>query len=134
MLAIAVAIFIFCNSAKTASVSSSVSGGVIAWINDTFGISLSQFVVRKTAHFCEFAALGGALYLFVSCFLHTEEKRFIYAVVIGGVYAATDELHQVFVPGRSGQVSDWLLDVCGVLFGIAVVMIMKMLPPKKSAK
>jgi VanZ family protein len=36
-------------------------------------------------------------------------------------YAATDEVHQLFVSGRSGQPTDVLIDACGVLAGVAVV-------------
>ena len=41
--------------------------------------------------------------------------------VITTAYAGTDELHQLFVPGRSGQVSDVLLDSAGALIGLAVL-------------
>ena len=40
---------------------------------------------------------------------------------IASAYAATDEIHQLFVPGRSGQVSDVLLDSAGVLAGLLVL-------------
>lgn len=41
--------------------------------------------------------------------------------VITTAYAATDEMHQLFVPGRSGQVSDVLLDSAGAMAGLAVL-------------
>ena len=41
--------------------------------------------------------------------------------VISTAYAATDEMHQLFVPGRSGQVSDVLLDSAGAMAGLAVL-------------
>ena len=37
------------------------------------------------------------------------------------VYAATDEFHQLFIPGRSGQVSDVLLDSAGALAGVLIL-------------
>jgi len=39
------------------------------------------------------------------------------------VYAATDEFHQLFVPGRSGQVKDVLLDSCGAAVGVLILML-----------
>ncbi|MFR1872919.1 MAG: VanZ family protein [Coprococcus sp.] len=33
------------------------------------------------------------------------------------LYAVTDEIHQLFVPGRSGQITDVILDSCGGLIG-----------------
>ena len=39
------------------------------------------------------------------------------------LYAATDELHQVFVPTRTGQVSDIVVDVSGGAIGITLLWI-----------
>lgn len=41
----------------------------------------------------------------------------------GALYAASDEFHQLFVPGRSGQISDVLLDSAGVCFGVLLGML-----------
>ena len=38
------------------------------------------------------------------------------------IYAISDEIHQLFVPGRSGQVRDVLIDSAGSLLGIIIVM------------
>ena len=43
------------------------------------------------------------------------------AFPLGVLYAASDEFHQLFVPGRAGRVSDVLIDSSGVLLGIAIV-------------
>ncbi len=45
------------------------------------------------------------------------------AICAGAFYAATDELHQRFVPGRSGQLSDWLLDSVGVATGVLIILL-----------
>ncbi|HJA82198.1 MAG TPA: VanZ family protein [Candidatus Mediterraneibacter intestinipullorum] len=95
--------------------------------------------VRKTAHAAEFAALG----LFVagayieggkpagekkdkknkgaqSSGRQTGIGRGIFVSwLITAAYAATDEIHQLFVPGRSGQVSDVVLDSAGAMAGSA---------------
>ena len=41
--------------------------------------------------------------------------------LIGSFYAASDELHQLFVPGRSGEIKDVLLDSLGVLLGVLLL-------------
>lgn len=40
---------------------------------------------------------------------------------ISSLYAATDEIHQLFVPGRSDQMSDVILDSAGAMAGILVL-------------
>lgn len=82
--------------------------------------------VRKTAHASEYALM--ALLVSGVCISTRKEKRMErrYAEVfipwgIAAVYAATDEFHQLFVPGRSGQVSDVLLDSAGALAGVLVL-------------
>ena len=41
--------------------------------------------------------------------------------MIGVLYAVTDEVHQYFVPGRSCELRDALIDACGVAAGVAIV-------------
>jgi VanZ family protein len=38
----------------------------------------------------------------------------------GVLYAVSDEIHQLFVPGRAGQIRDVLIDACGVFVGIII--------------
>ena len=74
-------------------------------------------LVRKSAHFAEFAALGA---LFCAVFLSFDLKRYkciLFAFLSGAAVAASDEIHQIFVPGRAGMLTDVLLDCAGVLFG-----------------
>ena len=42
------------------------------------------------------------------------------AFVVGVLYAVTDELHQMLVPGRQGSLRDVLIDAAGVLAGVAI--------------
>ena len=74
--------------------------------------------VRKTAHAMEYAVLG---LLTAGAFI--DRRTSIRAGIlvpwcIATAYAASDEIHQLFVPGRSGQVSDVILDSAGVLAGL----------------
>ena len=93
---------------------------VVAWAAFIFALSsipsLSSglggwdVLLRKTAHVAEFAVLGALLVRAL--------RRDLPAFVLGVVYAASDELHQTFVPGRSGSVQDVALDAVGVLAGV----------------
>ncbi len=86
---------------------------------------LSDFdhAIRKTAHFCVYATLG-ALVCFASVgYMASYRMHFGRSLAICVLYAASDELHQYFVPGRGPGVSDVLLDGVGSACGIAVILI-----------
>ncbi len=91
-------------------------------------------IVRKTAHFIEYAFLAAA---WVLHFMVRGKGFRIGAglsIFITSAYAATDEFHQTFVAGRSGQISDVLLDSCGAvtgaLFFLSLIVIIKKLRNK----
>ena len=118
-LAGGVMILIFVFSSQTASVSRNVSAFFTEHIFSAWG--LTERFVRKLAHFTEFAVLGAFAMLFISTF---DIKRFACALIsltLCAAYAAADEFHQLFVRGRSGQISDVLLDICGAVLGVLVV-------------
>ena len=74
-------------------------------------------LVRKAAHFAVFGALGFFLRLLTGSYALRQPTR--WAWLAGTVYACTDEIHQIFVPARSGMWQDVLLDSCGTLAGVA---------------
>ena len=71
--------------------------------------------VRKTAHASEYALLGMLLF---GAMTGTRRRRMCYAWLATACYAATDEFHQLFVPGRSGQFTDVCIDSGGAVVGI----------------
>lgn len=81
-----------------------------------------SLIIRKLAHFSEYALLGILLRLCLeSWFGHRVRSAWFLAwisLACGAFYAATDELHQILTDGRSGQFVDVLVDTCGVLFGV----------------
>ncbi len=79
-------------------------------------------LVRKAAHFTEYALLGLLWGLFLRSY---GIKTWILPFLIGSVYAATDEVHQLFLPGRAGLISDVILDSVGVFFGVMLVRLIK---------
>jgi hypothetical protein len=76
------------------------------------GLGTWDVVLRKIAHFCEYAVLG--------LLLVRATRREVLAFGIGVLYAASDELHQHFVPGRHAAVRDVAVDAGGVLAGLVV--------------
>lgn len=76
-----------------------------------------ELVVRKIAHVTEFAILGGLLTLL---FQSLRIRRLWLPLLCGVLYAAIDEWHQSFTPGRSSALTDVLIDSCGVLLGVFV--------------
>ena len=78
------------------------------------------FVVRKAAHFTEYALLGGLWYLW----LRRRRLGWCLSLAAAALYAVTDEVHQLFVPGRAGMVQDVLLDSTGAACGVASVFVL----------
>ena len=61
-------------------------------------------------------------------------KRMLLPWLIAALYAASDEIHQLFVPGRSGQLSDVILDSAGALAGVAAFTVICWLINCRKAK
>jgi VanZ family protein len=93
-------------------------------------------IVRKTAHFIEYACLAVALFFHFTIWKVGIKISVCLSILLTSSYAASDEVHQTFVAGRSGQVSDVLLDSCGAITGVGIVLlllyIIKKLKDKKT--
>ena len=136
VLLLALMMVIFVMSHQPAVVSSEISGGliyrVLNFIMSGFD-SLSdqeraevveslQFIFRKGAHATAYAAMG-ALSMGLMLTFKIEKRCLpaLLAFVLSFLYAVSDEVHQLFIEGRSGQVSDVILDSGGAVFGIMAV-------------
>jgi VanZ family protein len=79
-------------------------------------------VVRKMAHFVEYAILGvlvGRGIQFDPAFAsYSSGRKFWFALLCCMLYASTDEFHQKFVATRQPAVQDVLIDTCGSAFGV----------------
>lgn len=118
---------IFAFSAQVAAESDATSDGFITVLCSMFlsGFkSLSQaekleiidsltFVVRKCAHAGIYALLAVWVMGFFKTFDLGRRKRFFLTLLVCALYAASDELHQYFVPGRSCQLRDVAIDSAG---------------------
>ncbi len=124
--------FIFSNSMAVAQVSSVSSGRVLTLLqgalrrlgHPALAQRLTQHVVRKMAHFCEYMLEGFLLMLCMRVYSR-HPLRHITVPMLGGVLTAlTDETIQLYSPGRSSQVTDVGLDSVGVLAGILAALLL----------
>jgi len=74
-------------------------------------------LLDKLYHFIEFGVLSFLLFLafFKSDVSLFQSRPQLFSVILGVVYALSDEVHQKFVPGRSADVFDFLADCIGVI-------------------
>lgn len=123
ILVVACMVAIFCLSAQTANESAELSGSFILALLDWLGLEFKQETIRTVAHCLEF--MGLSLLLFNAIYATWENDRtYFHAFILTVLYAFTDEIHQIFVPGRAFQVSDLLVDSTGALIGVTASFIL----------
>ena len=91
-------------------------------------------LIRKLAHFSEYV-VGGML--FISLFLTydwPEKKQIIISILLGIWYAILDEIHQLFVPDRSGNIIDICIDSLGIIFGVYLIVLISKMYKKQHKK
>ncbi len=94
-----------------------------------------QTVIRKMAHYTEYAMLGLLMRLCLESWFGKRKWLFPVSWAAGTLYAGTDELHQLLIDGRSGQWTDVLLDSAGVLSGVlAAALILYLIRKRKQRK
>ena len=86
-------------------------------------LSVMDHYVRKTAHFLEYALLGVLVCRALGIDVKKKAHLLGAALAFCSFYAVTDELHQYFVPGRSCQIKDVMIDSSGALTGICFCML-----------
>lgn len=138
MIVIAVMVAIFLFSAQTEEESSETSGYFVDFFinlfspdfenlsaenQEAFMLKITNFI-RKLAHFTEYTVLGFFLTMHIGELKSKLNMKlgFVWAAIIGALYAVSDELHQSFVPGRGPGVKDVLIDSLGVLAGLALML------------
>lgn len=87
--------------------------------------SVINVIVRKMAHFSIYMLGGMLLMNFASTYKNIKEKKqIIYSILIGIIYAGTDEIHQYFIEGRSCMITDVFIDTLGIITGICAFLIL----------
>lgn len=80
-------------------------------LNSILG-NMANFAVRKAAHFTEYFILY--LFAYNALLDYYDKKKCLWiSLIIVFLYASTDEIHQIFVPGRSSRFRDVVIDTCG---------------------
>lgn len=88
--------------------------------NNEYLYNIIQIFIRKSAHLTLYILGGMIIFNFLyNYFSNLNITK--YSIVFGGIYAITDEIHQYFVPGRSMQITDILIDFIGVLIGVFMI-------------
>ena len=116
------------NSLLPAEISGAISGYLAQILGRIQGMSQAEAaagdgLLRKLAHFTEFACLGLLLARRFTLTGH-ETGEIISRTMLGGFAAAcTDETIQIFVSGRSSSLTDVWIDVCGAAAGLMILLI-----------
>lgn len=110
------------------------------WEKDTVEAFAEQLEhpVRKMAHMTEYAILAWILLGNCMQYPFFQKKCGLWAWLGASLYAATDEFHQLFIEGRSGELKDVLIDSMGACAGLllawAVICIVKKRQKRKKRK
>ena len=82
-----------------------------------------QFPIRKAAHMTEYAVLSVLIMLALIVDGLKGTRLPVISAIIATVFAATDEFHQRFVPGRYGCLRDVLIDAAGSIIGLMIAYV-----------
>lgn len=143
-LSIAMMMVIFAFSGMDGTLSTSESDGIAFWVArqviDGFeqmteaqqlqALHSFTYPIRKSAHMTEYAILGALLtgtfweaaQLRRGGALSPKMRAWALGFACAVLYACTDEFHQTFVPGRTGQPIDVCIDAIGILIGSLVTI------------
>ncbi|SDB47147.1 VanZ like family protein [Pseudobutyrivibrio sp. YE44] len=128
ILIVAWVAFIWGHSMQTATVSDGESGVFLEFFSKFLPFLANNddgmFIVRKAAHFTEYAVLGVLMGAQFSMFAAGKLRKFIEPAVAALMVSFVDETIQLFVEGRSGQVSDMWIDFAGASLGVIIALIM----------
>ena len=120
---------IFMLSQQPASISSGQSGVFVEQLRHiapSVDQQLLTFLVRKGAHIFAYFVLGiltfNALWR-----VDLSKLKFNYpvglSIIVCALYAVSDEFHQLFVSGRSGELRDIMIDSCAAIVGVVIISI-----------
>lgn len=114
---------IFMLSSEGHDASSGRSNTIVHTVQ-TWGIDtdpdLLSFLVRKSAHITAYFIFGLLAYNLLRLYGWSVRRTALFAVAIVAVYAMSDEFHQYFVPGRSSEVRDVVIDTSAGTVGVGI--------------
>ena len=114
-------IIIFLLSNQSGKVSTSESDIVVNNLNNVFNMNehVLVIIVRKLAHIIEYLIL----YLLMhNCIrIYKIKNRVSLSIILCLVCSIIDEIHQLFINGRSGQIIDVFVDLIGIIIGYIII-------------
>ena len=132
--------FIFCMSNQPANISKELSQNIENLLkqtpiignllSDILNSPNSQFIVRKSAHIILFCFLSILCFVVIYELKRNVKISTLVSFSITFIYACMDEIHQLFIPGRSGKINDVLIDSIGVIMGLIFINLIFMLNNK----
>lgn len=136
---------IFYFSSRTGSVSSAQSSqmqdmifNVVPNIKGVYlkiiGSGVGILHIRKLAHMFLYFMLTVISYVFMYMKTNSFVTGIKASMFISVIYAALDEIHQLYVVGRSGQLTDVWVDSIGVFIAIMIISIVEVIRSKKRLK
>ena len=114
-------IIIFMLSNQNGISSTSSSNIIVNFLYDIFKIDkdILIFIVRKSAHIFEYFVLYLLTY---NCFKNYNVKNIIIISIIFCILCSSlDEVHQLFISGRTGKLTDVLVDSIGIILGYILI-------------
>lgn len=117
------------NSLVPGTESDSISLGVVGYIQHMLSAAglpwewLTNFLVRKAAHFSEYMFLGIIGMQAFAPHRSTDVAPILATVLTLILVPCADETIQLFVSGRSGQITDVLIDCSGAMAGVLLTLL-----------
>lgn len=127
-------VFIWGNSLLPGEISGALSDWVKRLVGPLFGWDVESSsgggLLRKMAHFTEFACFGVCLRWLLGMLQPNSRRPFLYALAGAVAVACIDETIQIFVPLRGPGIQDVLIDTAGALTGISILSFIHWLKTK----
>ena len=135
ILSLAIVVVIFLFSAQEGDASNKVSMSFAALLAGDIDFTyFFHAMVRHGAHMTEYAALSVCLYSLLLTFGEGKKYPTFANLAFCILYAVSDELHQYFVPGRSCNIRDLIIDSTGVILGMIFIQIVLRIVNKQKEK
>lgn len=97
-------------------------------------IQILEPIIRKLAHYIIY--LMGGIVIANCVYQYCYDKITIVTIsaIIGGLYAITDEVHQLMIIGRNGNVIDVIIDSLGIVTGTITFLLINQIIQKINSK
>ncbi|MDP1629439.1 MAG: VanZ family protein [bacterium] len=95
---------------------------LIFWFSSVPGLESglevkTDFALRKLAHLAEYGILAILWIRALTAAGLPRRRAFLFSILFCVAFAISDEIHQLYVPGREGKIYDVLIDAAGVILG-----------------